>query len=224
MKRRNYERLLPRGYTMVKVMNATDVKFGLLLTLGSLVLFAIALVPVIAPLFLLDGVSVAELLINKLPMILLPYLGGTLVYMVLHELTHGAVYKIMTGEKLTFGISWSCAFCGVPKIYTYRHTALRALYATFVVFSILLVGGMVAAFLLNKIALYICLGLIFATHISGCVGDLYMGHVLNKTYTNRLTLINDNGPCVRIFTFDTSNIDSEDAATKRFADKLSGEY
>ncbi|MCQ2122483.1 MAG: DUF3267 domain-containing protein, partial [Fibrobacter sp.] len=59
-----------------------------------------------------------------------------LVYIVLHELVHGAVYKLLTGQKLTFGFKASVAYCGVPDIYVYRRTALAALLAPFVVFDI----------------------------------------------------------------------------------------
>ena len=222
--RRNYERDLPRGYTMVEVIDAKDLKFGLILTLGALLLFAVALVPVFIPLFFGYKDAIFDAFLKSTDLIMLTYFGGTLLYMVLHELTHGAVYKSMTGEKLTFGISWNCAYCGVPNIYTYRKTALAALYAPFILFSVLFIPATALAFYFGVLWLYIALGLIFATHISGCIGDLYMGRLLRRKYTSVTTLINDNGPCVRVFTFDPSNIDSEDAATKRFADRLSGKY
>ena len=94
---------------------------------------------------------------------------GILVYLVLHELTHGIVYHLMTGEKLRFGLSWSCAWCGVPDIYVTRRTALCALLAPFVLFSavfialICLCSGLAAATAI----------LLFAVHFGGCAGDLY---------------------------------------------------
>ena len=40
------------------------------------------------------------------------------LYMVLHELTHGLFYKIFTHEKLKFGMTLTVAYCGIPRIYT----------------------------------------------------------------------------------------------------------
>ena len=201
MKGNNFVRTLPPSYKLAKKMDAKDLSFGLLLTLGSLILFVLALIPVLLPLFLLDEITVADALWNEIHISAFIFLGGTLVYVILHELTHGAVYKAMTGEKLTFGISWNCAFCGVPNIYIYRKTSIIATYAPFVLFTIILIPAMIIAYCFN-IAIYIGLALIFATHISGCIGDLYMGHVLLFKYKSPYTLVNDTGPCVTVFTID----------------------
>lgn len=218
MRRKTYERNLPGGYKLAKKMDAKDVKFGLLLTLGSLLLFAVALVPCAVPMFFVPREAFNGLM-EQMDIMLIGYFGGTLVYLVLHELTHGAAYKIMTGQKLTFGISWSCAFCGVPKIFTYRKTALIAVYAPFVLFTLLFVPALVW-FYINNLAVYAVLALIFATHISGCIGDLYMGHVLIRKYPDRLTLVNDSGPCVTIFTFNPHDIGEKDYDTMKFIEKM----
>ncbi len=219
MRKRNFERGLPGGYRLVKKMDAKSLGFGLLLTLGSLILFIIAFVPVAVPLFFADEAKVADAIWDEIDIIMLIYLGGTLAYLILHELTHGAAYKIMTGEKLTFGISWNCAFCGVPKIFTYRRTALIAVYAPFVVFTVLFVPALVW-FYFSNLAIYIALGLIFATHVSGCIGDLYMGHLLLHKYTDRNTLVNDTGPCVTIFTFNPNSIGERDYDTIKFVENM----
>ena len=49
------------------------------------------------------------------------------LYILLHELVHGAAYKLLTGRKLTFGLTLSVAYCGVPDIFVYRNAALAAL-------------------------------------------------------------------------------------------------
>lgn len=218
MKKRTFERGLPGGYRLEKQLDAKSFGFGLLLSLGSLILFAIALIPVVAPLYFVDEIAVADSLWDQIDLIMLIYLGGTLVYTILHELTHGAAYKIMTGEKLTFGISWNCAFCGVPRIFTYRRTALIAVYAPFVLFSVIFIPLLVWFYFSNMV-LYIALGLIFATHVSGCIGDLYMGHLLLHRYTDRHTLVNDTGPCVSIFTFNPNSIE-RDYDTIKFVENM----
>ena len=214
MKDRNYERGLPGGYRLAKKMDASDFGFGLILTLGSLVLFVICLALVLLPLaFNIEALT--SLNANRLTKILVIYCVVTLVYLILHELTHGVAYKSMTGERLTFGIKWNCAFCGVPNILTYRKTSLVALYAPFVLFTLIFLPALVYAWFVSQDA-YLILGLVFATHISGCIGDLYMGHVLLTKYKSPTTLLNDTGPCVTIFTFDTSFIGKSDEATEKF--------
>lgn len=218
MRNRNYENSLPRGYRLVKKMDAADLGFGLLLTFGSLLLFAVTLIVVALPLifFKSDFSSMGD---DSAITILLSYLLGTTLYMILHELTHGAAYKALTGEKLTFGISWNCAFCGVPNVFTYRRTSLIAVYAPFVVFTLLLIPALIWSYFYS-LSLYIILALIFATHVSGCIGDLYMGHILLHKYTGRLTLVNDSGPCVTVFVFDETSISRIDEKTQRFINDM----
>ena len=218
MKNNNYEAALPGGYRLVKKLDANNLGFGLILTFGAFLLFVIMLIFVFLPLFLFD-VDIDSIGSNIEFTILLPYFIGTALYIILHELTHGAAYKALTGEKLTFGISLNCAYCGVPNIFTYRRTSLIALYAPFVLFSILLIPALILSYFYSA-SLYITLGLIFATHISGCIGDLYMGHILLKKYTDRRTLINDSGPCVSIFVFDERYIGKIDEKTQKFIDKM----
>ena len=214
MKNRNYERSLPGGYRLVKKMDAADFGFGLILTLGSLLLFALCAGVIALPLSF-DSRGLLSLEVERMMLIVTIYLVITLIYMVLHELTHGVAYKSMTGEKLTFGIKWNCAYCGVPNILTYRKTSLVALYAPFVVFNIVFIPALVWAWFFG-IEAYIIVGLLLATHISGCIGDLYMGHVLLTKYKENTTLLNDTGPCVCIFTFDANNIGKLDAKTEEF--------
>ena len=127
---KRFERILPPGYREVYRLDATNVKVGLLFNLIGLLMmvaaFALGCIP-----FWMRG----EKIITHYGMLLSPaiFLDAliTLLYMVLHELVHGLAYRIMTGERLKFGISWSCAFCGVPHIYTYRKTASVAVILPF---------------------------------------------------------------------------------------------
>lgn len=214
MNNRNYERSLPGGYRLVKKMDAADFGFGLLLTFGSLVLFALCAGLVALPL-VFDQKGLLSIDVDRWIFIMVIYLVITLVYMILHELTHGVAYKSMTGERLTFGIKWNCAYCGVPNILTYRKTSLVALYAPFTVFNIIFIPALVWAWFFSVEA-YVIIGLVLATHISGCIGDLYMGHILLTKYKDKTTLLNDTGPCVCVFTFDASNIGKTDAKTESF--------
>ena len=167
----NFTRELPDGYRLVKTVDAGDKRFGLLMNLWALVLSAVAggggfflkfrgdpssAFPDLGNIWVFEGW-------------LFGLLAALLVYLVLHELTHGAVYRLLTGEKLTFGIKLTCAFCGVPNVYVTRKTALLSLLAPFTVFSI---GFLVPFFLLSRPLSFLFL-VLFALHFGGCAGDLY---------------------------------------------------
>lgn len=198
---KNFEEKLPEGYREAKVIDAKkDKRMVAFLMLLSLVWLFIALLLV----DLIRGSSIGsrytDVLENASPA---QYFGGLsvfllllIVYMVLHELTHGAVYKAMTGHRLTFGFTLTVAYCGVPDIYTYRRTALLSLAAPLTVFSVVFVCGMV--FAPNAIIFYYS-ELLFAMHLSGCAGDLYdIGLFLFK-YRDPKTLMRDNGPTQWIY-------------------------
>ena len=102
----------------------------------------------------------------------------------------GIAYKALTKQKLTFGITLSCAFCGVPNIYTTRKTSLIALLSPFIVFTIVL--GVLVILLPNDITgLYA--SILFAIHVGGCIGDLYCTWLLLFKLPKE-TIINDTGP------------------------------
>ena len=187
MERRTFESSLPEGYREAYHIDAKDKRTGLKLTLGSLAIF----VPVVALLFL--GADFSEFDSDRMLLYDVAWLAAAAVYLVLHELTHGAVYKAMTGQKLTFGLTWSAAFCGVPKIYTYRRTALASLVAPLTVFTIILLP---LTILLRAVdtGWYLVCGLVFAIHISGCVGDMYVTRLFLTRFRDPRTLMRDTGP------------------------------
>ena len=191
MRRKSYERSLPGGYKLAKKMDAKDVKFGLLLTLGSLLLFAVALVPCAVPMFFVPREALTGLM-EQMNIMLIGYFGGTLIYLVLHELVHGIAYKSLTGEKLTFGLSWSCAFCGVPNIYTYRKTSIIASAAPLVVFSVVFCALCAVLFYVN-IWYFYAAAFILGMHLGGCSGDIYM-LILMAKFKNPKLLVRDTGP------------------------------
>jgi len=127
------------------------------------------------------------------------FLLSMLAYIVLHELLHGLGYKITTHERLTFGISWSCAFCGVPKIYVYRKTAMIALILPLLTFTLILLPLSVLLFFYASSVVYTLSVLLFAIHLGGCVGDIYVLLLLSFKYRSKFTLINDTGPMQTIY-------------------------
>ena len=195
IKKQNFERELPLGYKQSYYVNAKETKMGLVLNLIAFVVLAIVMSLAFLSLHLGGKLSFeildlefAELLVAYL--VLFALMFG---YIVLHELVHGIAYKALTGEKLTFGISWSCAFCGVPTIYTYRKTAIISVISPFAVFTLLFIPILVALYFLSPLY-YLILAFIFGLHLGGCSGDLYVLYLLTIKFKDKKTLMRDTGP------------------------------
>ena len=181
----NFERELPAGYTEVFSIDAKSKKTGILLNLAALAIGA-AVFGVcwyfIRPAGYLMNYSIARELV---------LLAVLIAYLVLHELTHGAAYKLLTGEKLKFGVSLTAAWCGVPDIFVYRKTALISLLAPFTVFNIVFI---LLTVFLNDPWYKIDAALMLALHVGGCAGDLYDTFLYLFRFKDPATLMRDTGP------------------------------
>lgn len=187
--KRNFEERLPDGYQLVKVIDAKEGKTAVILSVSALVATIIlAYLGVVLVIKAKGAVSFDEFILSSRYFI---FLAVMILYTIAHELTHGAAYKLLTGQKLTFGLTLTVAFCGVPQIYVYRKAALISVLAPFVVFSI--VFGLPLFFLNNAIDLMIT-ALMLAIHLGGCVGDLYVAWELLFRFKDENTLMNDTGP------------------------------
>ena len=194
----NYYKTLPEGYSEVKVVDAKEKKTSVLFVVFSFVLTAIPLMPVL----LTAGGGLRTLVEQngraQSMIAVVVFLASLVLYLVLHELVHGAVYKALTHQKLTFGFTLTVAFCGVPDVYTSRKTALLSLLAPFVTFSILLIPLTLWFYSFNRLY-YLLSGILFSVHFGGCVGDLYMTYLLLFKYKDPRTLMNDTGPKQTIY-------------------------
>ena len=195
IKEQTFERELPSGYRQAKYINAKDLKFGIVFNLIALVIFAVVMAIAVLFLLLRDRLFSYSFIIEGGQFILayMTLFVGMLGYVVLHELVHGIAYKRLTGEKLTFGISWSCAFCGVPHILTYRRTAMIAVVAPFVVFTSLFIPILVILYFVHPLY-YLVVAFIFGSHLGGCSGDLYVLYLLKVKFKDAKTLMRDTGP------------------------------
>lgn len=185
---RFYEETLPEGYREAMVVDAGNRELGARLTkanvLANTVLFAAIFLFWAGP--RIDEIAAG---FSVLKVLALPV--AYILYIVLHELAHGVVYKLLTGKKLTFGVKPPVAYCGVPGIYAYRVTAMLSLFTPLTVFSVVFV----AAFLLagdpfTKL-LILCLT---ALHLSGCVGDLHNIGLFLTRFRDPSVLRYDTGP------------------------------
>ena len=194
-KTKNFERELPEGYKQALYINAKEKKLGI--TLNLIALAVLALVMGLAFLVLrLTGKLSFEILNVRVIALLLAYLvffASMIGYIVLHELVHGIAYKALTGEKLTFGVSWSCAFCGVPQIFTYRRVAIIAVAAPFLLFSLLLIPALILLYYLSPLY-FLIFAFIFGLHLGGCSGDLFVLYLLLVKFKDKKTLMRDTGP------------------------------
>ena len=192
----NYYKTLPEGYREAKIVDAKAKKTSILFTLFSFVLTVAVLLPIILN---CDYDEISTSFRNKGTLVAyLVMIVGMIVYIILHELTHGIAYKALTHQKLTYGFTLTVAFCGVPDIYTSRRTALVALAAPFVTFSVILLP-LVLWFHSVNMLYYLVFGVIFSMHFGGCIGDLYMMYLLLFKYTDPRILMNDTGPKQTIY-------------------------
>ena len=138
-KEQNFKKELPSGYKQACYIHAKNAKVGIIFNLIALAVLIVVIALAIISLHIADRQIPSFLEMGPLQLlsIYVVFIAITSAYVVLHELVHGIAYKALTGEKLTFGMSRSCAFCGVPHIYTYRKTALIAVVAPFAVFTLL---------------------------------------------------------------------------------------
>lgn len=191
-----FEKELPQGYTLKKHIDAKNARLGIIL---NAICIAVMVVVVLLAYVIGDALGDfkgdmfygLEPLQRILPLFIT--LIAMLVYLVLHELVHGIAYKGLTGQRLTFGISWSCAFCGMPDIYTYRRTTLISVSAPLVVFSIVFLGAMIGLYFVHP--LYYMLGaVLLGMHLGGCSGDVYVIYLLLCKFKDKKTLVRDTGP------------------------------
>lgn len=184
----NYYNELPEGYELKKEIDATDKKTGIIFNVFALIIMAVLIIG----LFFIKNIKIelGEENLGKYYISTVVFLVAMVLYIILHELVHGIAYKALTKQKLTFGITLSCAFCGVPNIYTTRKTSLIALLSPFIVFTIAF--GALVILLPNDITgLYA--SVLFAIHVGGCIGDLYCTWLLLFKLPKD-TIINDTGP------------------------------
>jgi len=188
-KTKNYFYEIPEGYETDYVIDAKDKKTSVLFTILSFVITAIVFVILLA----FKGFKLNFDIYNiKSVIALLIFAISIFLYLVLHELTHGLVYKITTKEKLTFGLTLTVAFCGVPNIYVKKKAMILSILAPFVVFTILSVVGLILTY--NNDLYYTLVSGFFGLHLGGCIGDLYGSYIMIFKYHNKDILVNDNGP------------------------------
>lgn len=184
MKKR-YEKTLPDGYQEVYCIDAGNNKTGVILNVAALVITAVITLIFAVIIKPSDFFWNYSILRNVLMIVIM------IAYIILHELVHGAAYKALTKQKLSFGLKLTAAYCGVPDIYVYRKTALIALLAPFVIFIPVF---LVPVFLFDNAWDKMYSAFLLALHIGGCSGDLYDTILYLFRFKDPNTLMRDTGP------------------------------
>lgn len=181
----NFTKELPENYIEVYSIDAKNVKIGIIMNFVALAITLAIFIPlfIVSDLSTISNYSLTHLFFT---------LVGLVMCFILHELIHGLAYKVTTAQKLTFGLSWSCAFCGVPDVYVTRKTAIFALLAPFISFSIVFIIALILFY--SNSTIFLSIAFIFALHTGGCAGDLYVFLLFLFKFKDNRILMNDTGP------------------------------
>ncbi len=208
MKERNHEVQLPEGYREVYRINALEKKTGIILNLVALLINAAVVLIALIPFFIRRAHFTFDYGVYMISFF--AFIAAMILYIVLHELTHGLAYKLLTREKLTYGFSWSCAYCGVPNIYVYRRAALISLLAPLVTFTVILVPITALLYFVHPIA-YLAAAILLGMHLGGCSGDMYLAILFFSKFKDKTTIMRDTGPEQFIYQRVGSASESEEA-------------
>ena len=216
---KTYEKELPQAYVEVKTVDVKNNKFGVILNIIAIAMWLVVMVITWLALFARFDESFIDIVTNRI-LLTNPwsniarfaiFIVVMIAYIVLHELVHGLMFKLLTKQKLTFGLTLTAAYCGVPDIYVYRKTALISLFAPFVVF---LPVFLVPMFFLNNYIDILLFAFMLGMHVGGCVGDLYDTFLFLFKYRDPSTLMRDFGPkqiiYVKQITETLSDVSSEE--------------
>lgn len=159
-----FELKLPPQYTEVAHVRFNDVKTELLYDLKA-VLPGI-LLTIIGWIIVKPTISQTLIALGIFALSIHPYFS-------LHEIVHGIVIKVMTGQRVEIGFNKSGAYCGMPDLYMYRPLA---------------VGHW----------MFLTLGLMLALHLLGCQSDVNLLKELGKHKDDAL-LVKDAGTEQRFY-------------------------
>ena len=182
---------LPENYKLDKTIDMKKMSTNIFLNVLN-ILFVIISLLILIPLKFKE-IKIDNLI--ELSIVMFIALIGFIIYIVLHELTHGLFYKIFTKQKLTFGVSLTYAYCGVPNIYVRKKEAIIACLSPLVIFSIIF---LTLIFILPPNYINLSIIILFSFHFGGCSGDIFLSLILLTKY-DKDTYIKDTGPTQYIY-------------------------
>ena len=123
-------------------------------------------------------------------------IAASWLYIVLHELTHGAAYKLFSKNKLNFGFNGLFAWCGCRDCYFPRNKYIVVALAPLVVWGVLLgiLCALCGAFWQEWFwVAYI----VQIANVTGAAGDIYVSARLTRCPAD--TLASDDGLGMKIY-------------------------
>lgn len=118
---------------------------------------------------------------------------GSVLYIVLHELTHAAVMRIYGAKKVRFGYTGLYAFAGSEQDYFDRFSYIQIALAPLVVWGLILaVLG-----LLLPIEWFWVIYLIQISNVSGAAGDLFVSLRFSRMPSD--ILVRDTGVSMTVY-------------------------
>ena len=168
---RTYERDLPEGFCEIRTISPSNDRKDSMI--GMVCVFAPSLLLLIIG-FQFVKVAVVQYLTLFLLIPLIP------VYLMLHELLHGIVYFVLTGQKFKIGRNKDGFYCVLPQLYVYLKTQVLCAAAPLLVLAIALLWGSVIA-IRNQSGLFIVLSCMLAFHFFACRSDVFLMKELLKT-------------------------------------------
>ena len=182
---------LPENYKLDKTIDMKKMSTNIFLNVLN-ILFVIISLLILIPLKFKE-IKIDNLI--ELSIVMFIALIGFIIYIVLHELTHGLFYKIFTKQKLTFGVSLTYAYCGVPNIYVRKKETIIACLSPLIIFSIIF---LTLIFILTPNYINLSIIILFSFDFGGCSVDIYLSLILLTKY-DKDTYIKDTGPTQYIY-------------------------
>lgn len=212
----NYYKDLPQGFAEDYRIDAKKTSVGVILNVIALVLM-IAVVVICGLIKFRPLSSISEIEMDWTALISLFVLFvAIIVYLIIHELTHGLFYKLLTKQKLRFGLTLTVAYCGLKEGFVNKKTSLIATLAPFVLHGIWMV---IAIIFVPVGAWALMLIILFGLHVGGCCGDLWVTCILLFKYAGKPVLVGDDGPCQRFYTY----IDQPEASNAEQTEEVNGD-
>ena len=118
--------------------------------------------------------------------------AGYLLYMVLHELTHGVCMKYYSGAPVKYGFTWSYAYAGSEAYFDRRSYIVIALAPIVVLGIVLAVVNALVPESWFWVVYFIQIG-----NLSGAAGDLYVTARFRKH--PETVLIQDSGVAMSVY-------------------------
>lgn len=127
------------------------------------------------------------------PLSLLALFAAIVVYMLLHELTHGICMKLYGSGKVRYGFTGLYAFAGSGSYFA------RGPYIVIALAPVIVLGVVLLAlnFVFSSGAAFWCVYIVQITNISGAAGDMYVTGKFLKL--PRDILVHDSGVSMTVY-------------------------